>query len=310
MSEYNAEEIKLLSQCTMCPHLCGTNRFSNKAGFCKSGAGFDISSICIHKGEEPVISGEKGICNIFFSHCNLQCIYCQNYTISGNTFSLAGGFATIDTIIDTILETLEQTENIVGFVSPSHFIPQVMAIIRAIHKKGKHPVMVYNTNGYDKTKSLQMLEEYIDVYLTDFKYSDAKLGYKYSGIRNYPEVAAEAHKEIYRQKGSNLILNKDGIAESGIIIRHLILPGATQQSINVLKFIAEEISPALHISLMSQYFPTPLVKQHQELSRTITCDEYNEVLNALYSFAFYRGWTQDINSNNFYRPDFSKSQPF
>jgi putative pyruvate formate lyase activating enzyme len=310
MSGYGTEEIKLLSHCTMCPHQCRADRFLGRSGFCKSDAGFAISSICVHKGEEPVISGVKGICNIFFSHCNLQCIYCQNYEISDNNIPLAKDYQSIEDVIEKIIETLNVTENVIGFVSPSQFIPQVITIIRAIRKTGRRPVTVYNTNGYDSPESLKMLEEYIDVYLTDFKYSDAILGYKYSGVRNYPEVALAAHKEIYRQKGANLLLDNKGIAISGIIIRHLILPGAVEQSIHVLRSIAEEISPALYISLMSQYYPTSRVKLHPELNRNITMVEYEQVLQAMHDFGFYRGWTQDIDSNSFYRPDFSLNQPF
>jgi putative pyruvate formate lyase activating enzyme len=155
-----------------------------------------------------------------------------------------------------------------------------------------------------------MLEEYVDVYLPDFKYFDPAMALEYSGIKDYPGVAASALKEMYRQKGSTLLINDEGIAESGLIIRHLILPGAWIQSIAVLKFIAEEISPNLHISLMSQYFPTPLVDKHPVLNRTIMSDEYNKVLEAFHEFGFYRGWVQELDSNASFRPDFSCKEPF
>ena len=310
MSGYNTEEIQLLKNCKLCPHSCGTNRFSNANGYCKSNAGFNISSICVHKGEEPVISGKKGICNIFFSHCNLQCIYCQNYTISRNSELFSKKLSQFEVVIHTICDVLEQTENIVGFVSPSHNIPQVMAIIRGLHQRGKHPVVVYNTNGYDKPSSLRMLEEYVDVYLPDFKYFDPGMAFEYSGVKDYPEIAASALKEMYRQKGSTLLVNDDGIAEWGIIIRHLILPGASDQSISVLKYIAEEISPDFYISLMAQYYPISSIDKYSVLNRTITSDEYNKVLEAYHKFGFYRGWTQEMESNESFRPDFSFKDPF
>jgi len=303
-------EFQKLSHCTLCPRECGAERNYGSLGYCKSDAGFNISTICIHKGEEPVISGKKGICNIFFPHCNLQCIYCQNHDISRNSAAIYAEQLSYKEVIDSICETLEQTENTVGFVSPSHYIPQMMAIIRGLHKAGKRPVIVYNTNGYDKAATLRMLEGLIDVYLPDFKYLDEGIAFEYSDARNYPEMATAALKEMYRQKGSTLIVNDEGIAESGIIIRHLVLPGAADQSIDVLKYIAEEFSPKLHISLMAQYFPTCLVSGHPLLNRTITASEYNKVVDAFHKLGFYHGWVQDLESHASFRPDFSNREPF
>ena len=252
LSAFQPLEIEQLSNCTLCPRHCHADRFSEKLGYCNSDAGFNISSICVHKGEEPVISGTKGICNIFFPHCNLQCVYCQNHDISRNNGNIYAERLSFEEVIQHICNTLDVTENIVGFVSPSHYIPQMIAIIRGLHQAGRHPVFVYNTNGYDSVETLRMLEGAIDVYLPDFKYMDSSLAFNYSQARNYPETASAALKEMYRQKGSTLIVNDQCIAESGIIVRHLVLPGAADQSIEVLKYIAEEISPKLHISLMSQ----------------------------------------------------------
>ena len=302
-------EIEFLSHCTLCPRNCGVNRFSQNLGFCKSDALFRISSVCIHKGEESVISGEKGICNIFFPHCNLQCIYCQNYDISQNENYLPDAIP-YEELIRKICTVLDKTENIVGFVSPSHYIPQMLTLIRGIKATGRNPVFVYNTNGYDKVESLKLLEGIIDVYLPDFKYMNPKLAKSYSQVKDYPEIASAALKEMYRQKGSTLIINDRGIAESGIIVRHLVLPGAVGQSIKVLKYIAEELSVKLHISLMSQYYPTELVKNQQELNRTISHEEYKQVVDAFHELGFYRGWTQDLESHASYRPDFSDGQPF
>jgi len=294
----------------MCPRRCRADRFSDKPGFCSSDSSIGISSICIHKGEEPAISGKKGICNIFFSRCNLQCIFCQNHDISGNSGFIPKNRLPLNEIIDRICATLEQTENIVGFVSPSHQVPQMLAIIRALHKAGRYPAIVYNTNAYDRVETLRMLEGVVDVYLPDFKYSDPQLAIEYSQAANYPEIAMAAIKEMFRQKGSTLILNDRGIAESGIIIRHLVLPGAVEQSIEVLQRIAWEIAPDLHISLMSQYFPTVQVAAHRRLNRTLTSAEFNRVVEAHNNLGFYRGWIQDIESNAIFRPDFQKKQPF
>jgi len=307
---YTLFETQQLSHCTFCPRECGVNRLSRSLGYCKSDAGFNISSICVHKGEEPVISGKKGICNVFFPHCNLQCIYCQNHDISRNSGVIYNEQLSLDDVIRRICETLEQTENIVGFVSPSHYIPQMLAIIGGLHKAGIRPVIVYNSNGYDKATILRMLEGMIDVYLPDFKYMDSALAFEYSQAQDYPEVAAAAIKEMYHQKGSTLIVNDDGLAESGIIVRHLVLPGAAEQSIEVLNFIAEEISPKLHLSIMAQYYPTALVTSHPRLNRTITIAEYQKVVDAFYKLGFSRGWVQDLVSNESYRPNFCSRQPF
>jgi putative pyruvate formate lyase activating enzyme len=309
-SPFQQSEIEQLSHCTLCPRNCGVNRFSGKSGFCKSDASFRISSVCIHKGEEPAISGEKGICNVFFPHCNLQCIYCQNVDISRNDTGILRDSISYPELIQRICSVLDQTENMVGFVSPSHYIPQMLAIIRGIKETGRNPVFVYNTNGYDKVESLKLLEGIIDVYLPDFKYTDANLAHRYSQARDYPEVAFAAIREMVRQKGTVLILNDRGLAESGIVLRHMVLPGAVGQSIEVLRQIAAELSPKLHVSLMSQYYPTETVSNNSELKRTIFPEEYKQVVDAFYEFGFYRGWIQDLESHATYRPDFLNDQPF
>ncbi|MDP4209584.1 MAG: radical SAM protein [Bacteroidota bacterium] len=308
MSKLPLPVFEELSHCTLCPRECGADRLNGEFGYCNSRAEISVSSICIHKGEEPVISGSKGICNVFFSHCNLQCIYCQNHDISRNSSQHTE--LPLEMVVSRICQMLDQTENIVGFVSPSHFIPQMIAIIQGIRQAGKNPVFVYNTNGYDKVETLQILEGYIDIYLPDFKYRDENIAFAYSQARDYPMAAAAALKEMYRQKGSSLIVNENGIAESGIIVRHLVLPGAVQNSLDVLQFIAEEISPKLQISLMSQYFPTHDVSKHPQLSRTIYKEEYQQIVDAFYDFGFYRGWVQELISHATYRPDFSNEQPF
>lgn len=217
---------------------------------------------------------------------------------------------TFDEVISKIKDTLVQTENIVGFVSPSHFVPQVKAIINALRNEGHNPVFVYNTNGYDSVETLKSLEGYIDVYLPDFKYMEPDLSLAFSQARNYPEIAGAAVKEMYRQKGSTLRINDDGIAESGLIIRHLVLPNAVENSIKVLKYLAEEISERLHISLMSQYYPTDKVRHIPQLNRLITLDEYEQVTDAFHKLGFYRGWLQELESPKNFRPSFENDQAF
>jgi len=288
--------------CNICPHKCKIDRSKTPSGFCKSSDKAIISSICIHNGEEPVISGKKGICNVFFAHCNMQCIYCQNYEISRNT-NLNFKDYSVEDLADRIIKTLENTEQIVGFVSPSHFVPFICEIIDYIRNKGTNPIFVYNSNGFDSVESLKELDGKIDVYLPDFKYSNDDLAYKLSGIKNYPEIALMAIKEMYRQKGSSLFINNEsGIAESGLIIRHLLLPGFLENSKNVLNLIANEISTSLNISLMSQYFPPLKIEKEESLNRKITKQEYLELIETFQKLGFYKGWIQDIESNKTYCP--------
>ena len=298
-----------LGECSICPRNCRVNRLAGELGYCKTGAGFYISSICIHKGEEPVICGTQGICNIFFSHCNLQCIYCQNYQISCNK-NPVNQVLSLDEVINQIILILKTGINSVGFVTPSHVAPQVKEIIFAIKKKGYKPVFVWNSNGYDKPETLRCFETLIDIYLPDFKYVDAEISSKFSDAKDYPQVALKAIKEMYFQKGSKLFLDDNGMAQRGLIIRHLVLPGKAEASIKLLKIIAEEISTKVTISLMSQYYPAKNVKNHPVLGRQLLKEEYMQVTKAMYKIGFTNGWIQDYQSYSNYRPDFEKEHPF
>jgi len=299
-----------LKDCSVCPRNCHADRFSDRLGYCKSDASFNIASICIHRGEEPVISGKEGICNIFFSNCNLQCIYCQNHQISNNKINRDRSRMKLDEVIRRITDILNQGIDRIGFVSPSHVIPQVKVIIAVIENLGYKPIWVYNTNGYDKPESLTKLEGLIDVYLPDFKYWDPKLALKLSDAEDYPDIASQSLKEMYRQKGSSLIQSEEGIAESGIVVRHLILPGFVENSLNILRYIAHEISPRIHISLMSQYYPTERVISHSGLDRSITAKEYEQVKEEMELLQMYNGWHQELDSFNHFRPNFHRKDPF
>ena len=307
---YTSEEISALSSCTLCPRECGADRFSGGDGYCGTDAGLNIASVCIHRGEEPPVSGPHGICNIFFAACNLQCIYCQNHDISrpGSGCRQAGmGY---EEALDIIGNILSGGIKAVGFVSPSHVVPQVKAIIRGLRKRGFSPVTVYNTNGYDKLETLRSLGDYIDVWLPDFKYVNPEIALSFSDAYDYPEVALRALKEMYFQKGSSLHLDESGMAERGILIRHLVLPGLAEESRRVLRTIASELSPGLSISLMSQYHPVPAVIGHETLGKGITAEEYRSVVEEMERLGFRNGWIQDPDSSGNYLPDFSKGHPF
>jgi len=299
-----------LRDCVCCPRECHADRSAGKLGFCKTGVGFSIGSICAHQGEEPVISDGRGICNVFFTRCNMQCLFCQNYDISRTTAPIVEQDMELSQLVDRIETHLDAGCKSVGFVSPSHVLPQVKAIITALKARGRSPVFLYNTNGYDKRETIQSLESTIDVYLPDLKYMDARLSHDYSDTPDYPKVATKAIKEMFRQKGADIRLDNEGLIESGLIIRHLVLPGHVENSKVVLRFIAEELSPDVYISLMSQYCPTPAVDDHPTLGRCLTQDEYEEVMQEFENLGFHRGFTQELSSPHHYRPDFKREHPF
>ncbi len=299
-----------LKNCNICPRKCNADRISRKLGYCKADAAFRISSIFAHSGEEPAISGDKGICNIFFTNCNLQCIYCQNHQISCNKLDYSAQEMSLEEVLRQITGILSTGINHVGFVSPSHFIPHVKIIVSSLRALGFSPLFVYNTNGYDTVESIRGLEAYIDIYLPDYKYADHELGSKYSDVKDYPEIALAALKEMLRQKGTELPVNEEGYAQKGMIIRHLVLPGHPENSINVLRTIAKELSNDLHISLMSQYYPVYQVMNHEFLGRTLKNREYRRVTDELEELGFENGWVQGLSSHENYRPDFNSEEPF
>jgi putative pyruvate formate lyase activating enzyme len=307
---YSSNDRSILETCTLCPRECHVNRFRGGAGFCGIDAGFNVASVCIHKGEEPSVSGAEGICNIFFEGCNLRCVYCQNHEISCVSLVKNNPGQLIGKLLDQIEEILLNGIGRIGFVSPSHTVPQVKALIKGLNERGLHPVTVYNTSSYDKVETLRGLSEIIDVYLPDFKYVTPSLAADYSGADDYPEVALKALKEMYYQKGSVLRLDDNGLAENGLLIRHLVLPGHAEESIHVLRTIAEELSPGVSLSLMSQYHPVDQVKDHPVLGRAIYKEEYEMVVTEMENLGFRNGYVQEMDSFRNYLPDFRKNHPF
>jgi putative pyruvate formate lyase activating enzyme len=302
--------LEFLRECRICPRNCGVDRYSGSTGWCGSDAGFNISSICLHMGEEPAVSGKSGICNIFFSRCNLACIYCQNHQISTRKGDVFEYKLSLSEVISQIKVILDTGCTIVGFVSPSHYLPHVKVIIETLRKDGRNLTFVYNTNAYDKAEEIAALEGYIDVYLPDLKYLDSKKSQLFSGAKNYPEFAKAAIKEMYRQKGSTLHIDESGQISQGLIIRHLILPGHADESKTILKWIAWELSPLVAISLMAQYYPAGLALKHSVLNREINRQEYESVIKEMETLGFYKGWVQDLESHAHYRPDFQRDHPF
>ncbi|MBU0983735.1 MAG: radical SAM protein [candidate division Zixibacteria bacterium] len=299
------EPLNDLRECAVCPRECRVDRTRGERGICNTDDSFPVASICLHRGEEPVISGRRGICNVFFSHCNLQCEFCQNYQISQVSCGLKTSYSSLQDILDAIVASLAAGAKAVGFVSPSHVVPQMKVIIAALREFGYTPRLVYNTNGYDRRDTVTSLDGIIDVWLPDLKYLDNDLARRYSHAPGYVEAATTSIKEMYYQKGTSIHLDDDDEIESGLIIRHLVLPGEVDNSKAVLRWIAEALSPSVHVSLMSQYHPIPQTAGHATLGRTLRRDEYEEVVEEFHALGFYRGWVQELDSPSSYRPDFT-----
>ena len=293
------------TNCTLCPHRCSVNREQGELGFCRLNAGLHIANISLHKGEEPIDGSENGVCNVFFSHCNLRCVYCQNHQISQPQTMIPNEVTDYETAVGQIISILRKDVDFLGFVSPTSHIPHMLRIIELVNEQGFFPKIIYNTNAYETVETLQQLEPVVDIYLPDFKYADDEIGKQLSGIQNYSKIAISAIKEMYRQKKSQI---KD--ENPALIIRHLVLPNHVENSLAALKMIAKECSTDVFVSLMSQYFPVYKALEIKKINRAITTTEYNRVLDVLDELGFERGWTQLLESNDYYQPDFTKENPF
>ncbi|MDR0790778.1 MAG: radical SAM protein [Bacteroidales bacterium] len=305
--KYTSQEKNILSHCCLCPRNCGVNRLNGQLGYCNLNSHIAIASICNHKGEEPIISGTKGICNVFFSHCNLQCIYCQNHQISCNSNN--PNYVNIDDVVQKIKDVLRESNNVLGFVSSTSQVPQMRAIIRLLQEQGVKPIIVYNTNSYDQVDVLKQLEDIVDVYLADMRYAFDDVAQRLSDVKDYPQRATAALKEMYRQKGSSLLTNANDEIEKGLIIRVLCLPQMKQNTLHILDLIADNLSPNVHISLLSQYYP-PFVMPEACLNQCLSQKEYDIIVDYALKLGFTKIQTQELSSADNLQPDFNKNIPF
>lgn len=285
--------IKYLEKCEICPHRCKINRIDGKIGRCKSTDKIKIALVSVHNYEEPCISGENGSGTVFFSNCNLNCVFCQNYEISQQGL---GKEITIQQLADIFINQQNKGVENINLVTPTSYVIQIIEAIKIARSKGLKIPIVYNTNGYENIETIKMLDGYIDIYLPDLKYIDNDVGKKYSKIDNYFEVASKAIKEMYNQVGKYKFDNR-GIMQRGIIIRHLILPNNIENSKKVLKWIEQNMPQDIYVSIMAQYFPTYKAKEICELDRKLTIDEYEEVENYLYSLNLENGYIQELGEH-------------
>jgi len=297
-----------LTRCECCPRRCGVDRLKGKTGFCRVSSGIQVSHAGLHFGEEPPISGTKGSGTIFFSGCNLRCVFCQNYQISqefqqGRTRTLSE-----DDLVSEILRLQNAGAHNINFVSPSHMIFQMADAIKRARQKGLVVPVVYNSNGYDSVEALRQIRGLVDIYLPDIKYLDNKLGKQFSLVDDYADIVPGVLREMLNQAGS-LEMDDNSIALRGLLVRHLVLPGQLDNSRSCLSYLAD-LSPDIHVSIMSQYSPQYKAGAYPGISRTLTEDEYDEITDYALGLGLKNAFIQDLKSRDHYLPDFDQECPF
>ena len=280
----------LLAPCRLCPRECGADRLSGEEGFCRSGAQPKVASWTLHPWEEPPISGARGSGTIFFSGCTGRCLFCQNYPISQLG---VGNVVTVERLAEMMVELQRRGAHNVNLVTPTHFVPQILAALPLAVEMGLRLPLVYNSSGYESVEVLRLLDGVVDVWLPDAKYATDDVARRLSGFSRYVEHNRAALREMYRQVGDELLLDGEGIAQRGLIIRHLVLPGGLAGTREVLHWIASELSPRVHVSLMGQYFPAYRAVGHPLLGRKLTTEEYEDALAAFDEADLERGWRQE-----------------
>jgi putative pyruvate formate lyase activating enzyme len=280
----------MLSPCELCPHCCGAERLRGERGICQMGDLPKVSSWNLHTWEEPPISGWRGSGTIFLSGCTGRCRFCQNYPISQLGY---GDVVSVERLAGMMLELQEKGAHNINFVTPTHFMPHILAALPPAIRGGLRLPLVYNTSGYERVEALRLLESVVDLWLPDSKYADDEVARRLSGFNNYVRHNRAALQEIYRQVGADLVLDREGLARRGLIIRHMVLPEGLAGTADVLRWIATELSPHLHVSLMDQYFPAHRAIGDPVLGRKITWAEYLAALEALDDAGLANGWFQN-----------------
>ena len=305
----------LLSSCTVCPRDCRNDRLAGVLASCASGESPIVSAHTPHFGEEPFLSGTKGAGNIFFGNCNLRCVYCQNFQISQDYKVQKTNEVSVERLAEMAMELQARGCHNIGFVSPTHFAPQMAKAVLLAARKGLTVPIVYNTNAYDSVEVLRLLEGIVDVYLPDLKYADSEAGALYSKVPEYARHSRAALIEMYRQKGARLEMGEDGLLKSGLLVRVLVLPNGVAGVGESLAWIAEALSPSVAISLMAQYYPIHRAaanEKYRALDRSITAAEWREAVDALAALGFSNGFEQELETSaKYYRPDFTDHEkPF
>lgn len=279
----------LLSDCTLCPRHCHVNRLLGQAGYCGQTT-LKAARASLHMWEEPCISGTAGSGTVFFSGCNLRCIFCQNYHIA---LGEAGREISTKHLAEIFLSLQAQGANNINLVTPTHFVPQILLALQSAKEHGLTIPIVYNSSGYESTETLRLLEGYVDIYLPDFKYMDPALSLKYSHAQDYFTKAKESLAEMVRQAGSPVFDPATGLMKRGVIVRHLLLPGHTKDSKKILRYLHTTYGNQIFISIMNQYTPLPQVKELPELNRRVSPAEYERVLDFALRIGIENGFFQE-----------------
>ncbi len=285
---------KLIKSCRLCVRNCKVNREKGEKGFCRAGSKPAVYSYSPHHGEEPPISGTKGSGAIFFTHCNMKCVYCQNHI-----FSQESDFKEIKTagLAERMLELQKSGCHNINLVSPTHYAFQIAEALEIAVKNSLKIPVIYNTGGYDSPELIKLLEGMIDIYLPDMRYSDDKMAQKYSSAPGYVENNRAIIKEMFRQAGP-LELNEEGIAKKGVIVRLLVLPGCVSGVIETLRFLKKEVSTDIYLSVMSQYYPAYKAADYPEIARRVKRSEYELIIKILGELGFKNGWIQGFKTDN------------
>lgn len=282
LKERISQAYSFLQKCTLCPRNCEVNRTEGEKGYCRSGRQAMISSFSPHFGEEEPLVGRYGSGTIFFTNCNLLCAFCQNYDISHLGY---GEEITCEKLSEIMLYLQKLKCHNINFVTPTHFTPQILEAVKIAKERGLNIPLVYNCGGYEKVETLKLLEGIIDIYMPDFKFSDSAISKKIANAEDYFEIAKGSLKEMQRQVG-DLILDEQGIAQSGIILRHLVLPEGLAGTDKIFKFIKDEISSNIYINIMDQYRPCWRAGEFPPINRRITANEYQNAINTALKYKF------------------------
>ncbi|MBR4260404.1 MAG: radical SAM protein [Clostridia bacterium] len=293
----------MLEQCMLCPHNCKVNRLNGQIGRCKCNDKIKIALVSLHKYEEPCISGKNGSGTVFFSNCNLNCMFCQNYEIS----HLGKGYeVSVDELANIFIEQQNRGAHNINLVTPTMYVIQIIEAIKKARENGLKLPIIYNTSSYENVETIQMLKGYIDVYLPDLKYYSNDLCKKYSKVDNYFENASKVITEMYKQVGTPEF-DEDGMIKKGVIIRHLILPNYIQNTKHILKWIKENMPDDVYVSVMSQYFPSYKAVNDDKINRKLNKKEYKAIEEYIYMLDLKNGYLQDFIENEKeeqYVPDF------
>jgi putative pyruvate formate lyase activating enzyme len=284
---------EFLKECKLCPRNCKVNRLEGNIGFCGASKNIKQARIGLHYYEEPCISGSEGSGTIFFSGCNLKCLFCQNYEIS---WEKKGEEISIEALAEKMIWLQNEGANNINLVTGFMFVPQIIEALKIARKKGLIIPIVYNSSGYESIDTLKLLEGYVDIYLPDFKYYYNDLALRLSNAYNYKEIATNAIKEMIRQQPQN-IDDEYGVMKKGVLIRHLVLPNHIQNSKQVLKYIKKSFGKNVYLSVMAQYFPCFKAKDEIDINRKLSEEEFEEIEDFVYSLNLKNGYIQNLEDN-------------